>query len=277
MAPSRSFSLRRPPLFVVAGVGLAVLAGCASQDDLSALRREQRMLARRLADTRADVESLRVAVNRIQGKMEDSGASRSTRMPPPDLENRLPGDSAQGRPLAPEPVPAATPAGPSLIGSFPPPGSLPEATARPAEPYSPADDVPRSVDIQKDLARGSSESYREGLALYQKGDYPRAIQTLRGFVNKEPKSELVPSAQYWIGDSYFAQKRYNEAILAYNEILVSWPKSERVPAALLRQGVSFAELGDKIDARLILQKLIADYPNTEEAASAKRKLLALGS
>jgi tol-pal system protein YbgF len=94
------------------------------------------------------------------------------------------------------------------------------------------------------------------------------VQSLRGFVNKDPKNELVPGAQYWIGEAYYSQRRYNEAILAYNEILVGWPKSERVPAALLRQAAAFAELGDKIDARLILQKLISDHPGTEEAASA---------
>jgi tol-pal system protein YbgF len=163
-----------------------------------------------------------------------------------------------------------------------PPGSVPPGSAPPggvmaASVPSPADDVPRSVDLQKDIARGGTDQYREGLQAYQKGDYPKAVQSLRGFVNKDPKNELVPGAQYWIGEAYYSQRRYNEAILAYNEILVGWPKSERVPAALLRQAAAFAELGDKIDARLILQKLISDHPGTEEAASAKRKLLTLGS
>src|SRR5262249_54584993 len=62
----------------VVALGMAAIAaGCASEGDLSALQREQRTLARRLADTRADIESLRGAVNRMQGKLEDLGYSRS--------------------------------------------------------------------------------------------------------------------------------------------------------------------------------------------------------
>ena len=105
----------------------------------------------------------------------------------------------------------------------------------------------------------------------------QAVQTLRGLVNKNPKNEVVPYAQYWIGEAYFSQGKYNESILAYNEVLVGWPKSDRVPAALLRQASAFAELGDKIDARLILQKLISEHPASPEAARAKRQLLALGN
>ena len=91
-----------------------------------------------------------------------------------------------------------------------------------------------------------------------------------------PYSRFAAS-QYWIGESYYSQGKYNEAILAYNEILVAWPKSERVPAALLRQATAFASMGDKIDARLILQKLIADHPGTQEAELAKNQLRALGA
>jgi tol-pal system protein YbgF len=141
----------------------------------------------------------------------------------------------------------------------------------------PSDDVSRDAGVERDLARGGAEDYRAGLEAYRRGDYPKAIQLLRGFATREPRSDLVPIARYWIGEAYFAQRRYNEAILSYNEILVGAPKSERVPAALLRQAEAFFELGDKIDARLILQKLVADHPGSEEAAAAKRKLLVLGA
>ena len=102
------------------------------------------------------------------------------------------------------------------------------------------------------------------------------MQTLRSLVNKNPKNDVVPYAQYWIGEAYFTQGKYNEAILAYNEVLVGWPKSDRVPAALLRQASAFAELGDKIDARLILQKLISEHPGVAGGGARQAQLLALG-
>ncbi len=279
----------RPTLLLVCA-GVIALAGCASEDELSALRREQRALARRIADTRADVDGLRVTVSRLQGKIEDTSLGRRgshATAAPIDVDERLRAlEETVGQPRPAGSEGASIPGGPAVADAPGSAGGLPPVdplvAARPVEPAplpvpAPADELPRTVDINRDIGRGGPEPYREGLAQYQRGDYPKAIQSLRGFVNKDPKSDLVPAAHYWIAEAYFAQRRYNEAILAYNEILVAWPKSERVPATLLRQAAAFAEIGDQQDARLILQKLIADHPGTEEAASAKRKLLALGA
>ena len=276
---------RSPAALLVVALGAAV-AGCAAQADVGDMMREQRILARRLADTRADLESLRVAVSRLQGRVDDlSGSVRSSRSLPapqvPDVGPRLqPLDSsAPPRPVAPPPAEVAPPPvwPQDRAVEAQPAAEPPTATFGTPITPPPSDDVPRDVDVRKDLARGGPEEYRAGLEAFDRGDYPKAIQLLRGFATREPKSELAPIARYWIGESYFAQRRYNEAILSYNEILVGAPKSERVPAALLRQAAAFFELGDKIDARLILQKLVADHPGSEEAAAAKRKLLVLGA
>ncbi len=275
---------RRPAAALLAAAFSAAAAGCAAQADMGDLMREQRILARRLADTRADLESLRVAVSRLQGRVDDlSGSGRSARVAPvPDVASRLQPLDQPPRPVAPPPAPVESPppVWPQDRQAETPPAPEPPTATFGTPMTAPApvsDDVPRDVDVAKDLARGGSAEYRAGLEAYQRGDYPKAIQALRGFATREPKSDLVPIARYWIGESYFAQRRYNEAILSYNEILVGAPKSERVPAALLRQAAAFFELGDKIDARLILQKLVADHPGSEEAAAAKRKLLVLGA
>ena len=272
---------RRLVRLVSFGGALAVFAGgCASEVDLSSLRKEQRDLARRLADTRADVESLRVQLSRLRAQVEEGGSRARATAPAPsssyassDIEERL--RMLESRSTDPSSTQASLP--PGAV----PPGSEFGAGA-PAAPSAPPASVPVSdtgspVPIEADMGRSTSEEYRTGLALVQRGEQQKAVQTLRGLVNKNPKSDVVPYAQYWIGEAYFDQGKYNEAILAYNEVLVGWPKSDRVPAALLRQATAFAELGDKIDARLILQKLISEHPASPEAARAKRQLLALGS
>lgn len=262
---------------VVAGQLLALLAwGCASEADLSSLRREQRDLARRLADTRADVESLRGQLARLRAQVEDGGTRPRATAPAPstDIEERLraletsaprPAEQAPGAPSG------SVPPGAEFGGAVAPPPSLQQQP-----PPPPVVDAGAQVSVDLDMGRSTNEEYRAGLTQYQRGDTQKAVQTLRAVVNKNPKNELVPYAQYWIGESYFSQGKYNEAILAYNEVLVGFPKSDRVPAALLRQAAAFAELGDKIDARLILQKLVSEHPQSPEAARAKKQLLALG-
>jgi tol-pal system protein YbgF len=266
-------ALLRPAL--LAGLLVIVAAGCASEGDLTSLRKEQRDLARRLADTRADVESLRVQMSRLRGQIEEGGqrgrAAAST--PSSDIEERLRVlESSASHPAEPAQAPP---------GSVPPGsefGSVPAAPAPTPAPLPPAAaETGSPVPVDADIGRSTSDEYRNGLTQVQRGEQQKAVQTLRSFVNKNPKNEVVPYAQYWIGEAYFAQGKYNEAILAYNEVLVGTPKSDRVPAALLRQGAAFAELGDKIDARLILQKLIQEHPASPEAARAKRQIAALGN
>jgi len=260
---------------------VALLAGCASEVDLSSLRREQRDLARRLADTRADVESLRVQLSRLRGQIEDSSqrgrSSWTSGAPASDIEERLRALEAGTARAPTDPALGELPPG-SAPGTIPPGSEFggPAAVPPPPPPPAPAE-TGAPVSVESDVGRTDNAEYRTGLAQYQRGEHQKAVQTLKAAVNKNPKSESVPYAQYWIGEAYYSQGKYNEAILAYNEILVGWPKSERVPAALLRQASAFAELGDKIDARLILQKLIAEYPASPEAARAKRQLLTLGS
>lgn len=261
--------------FVLAGLVGTFAAGCASDADLSSLRKEQRDLARRLADTRADVESLRVQLSRLRGQVEEGGVrGRPSSTVSSDIEERLrvlesSGSTRPTDPAVATPPPGSIPPG-SEFGSLPPP--LPPPSSAP-----PAVESGPTVSIDLDMGRSTNEEYRTGLSQVQRGESQKAVQTLRGYVNRNPKSDVVPYAQFWIGEAYYGQGKFNEAILAYNEVLVGSPKSDRVPAALLRQASAFAELGDKIDARLILQKLVSEHPNSPEAARAKRQLMALGS
>jgi len=272
---------------LLAGVVGCLTSGCASQVDLDSLQRQQRDLAHRLADTRADLDSLKQSVASLRGAMEDVRHRRAG-MDASDLDRRVQaleertggGSSSEVAVVSPNEAP------PSAQTNVPPSPAAAGPVAR-VEPYRPsaeappptpaANEAPRSADLERDLARAGATDYREGLQQFQRGDYQRAIQSLRGYVTKNPNGEYVANAHYWVGEAYYAQRKYNEAILEYNEILVNSPKSDRVPAALLRQASAFAELGDKIDARLILQKLTAEHPNTDEAAKAKQKLLSLGT
>ncbi|HEU4344308.1 MAG TPA: tol-pal system protein YbgF [Candidatus Binatia bacterium] len=113
-------------------------------------------------------------------------------------------------------------------------------------------------------------------ALEQK-DYKLAIGRFRDFLKKHPKSRLANNAQYWIGESYFALRQFDQAILEFDAVRRKYPQGEKVPAALLKQGFAFAELGEKVNARLILQEVVEKYPQSPEAARAKQRLKTLES
>jgi tol-pal system protein YbgF len=137
------------------------------------------------------------------------------------------------------------------------------------------------VDTSVDLSLAESENVRRdfdtGWRAFEKKDYRGAINRFKDFLKRNPKSKLAPSAQFWIGESHFALKEFDKAIVEYDEVRRRYAQSDKVAGALLREGSAFAELGEKLNARLVLQELVERFPQSPEAARAKQRLKALES
>lgn len=118
-------------------------------------------------------------------------------------------------------------------------------------------------------------SFAKAKDLFVKGRMKEARQGMLDFLAAFPASSYVPSAMFWIGETYYQQKRYEEAILEYQRVIQEHPKSHKIPSALLKQAFAFAELKDTTSARLILRKLIKDHSRTPQAKIAKKKLQTL--
>jgi len=126
------------------------------------------------------------------------------------------------------------------------------------------------------LAKNSvPEKDRAYLAAYQTfkdGNYAKARTEFQNFLALYPNSEYSDNAQFWIGECYFFEKNYEQAILEYEKVVKNYPRGSRVAYALLKQGLAFLNLGDKTSSRLLLQQVIKDYPNTNQARIARSKL-----
>lgn len=143
----------------------------------------------------------------------------------------------------------------------------------------PGAEAPKEVAGGKSPAESEAEKkdYDVAWRLVEKKDYRAAIARFREFLKKYTESEYADNAQYWIGESHYALREFDQAILAFDDVERKYPNGDKVPAALLKQGFAFVELGDKVDARLILRKLLDRFPNSPEAAKAKQKLKSLES
>lgn len=119
--------------------------------------------------------------------------------------------------------------------------------------------------------------YETAWRALEKKDYKGAISRFKEFLKKHPKSKLAGNAQYWIGESHYALREFDQAILEFDTVRRKYPQGEKVSAALLKQGYAFAELGEKVNARLILQEVVEKYPQSPEATRAKQKLKSLES
>ena len=137
----------------------------------------------------------------------------------------------------------------------------------------------KNLDEQKKTTEAAPENpdtlYQKGLDTYKSGDFQKARDIFARFVEQYPTHGMVSNARYWLGETYYSEKKYDQAILEFQEVIKNFPGKEKVPAAMLKQGMAFKELGDKKSARYLYTKLLNDYPASDEAKAAKEKLKAL--
>lgn len=124
----------------------------------------------------------------------------------------------------------------------------------------------------KGLITGMGELYREAFETYQRGDMEGARKKFEAFLKQYPNTDLSDNAQFWIGETYYAKKDYERAILEYEKAIVKYPEGDKVPAALLKQAFSFLELGDKTNGKSLLRRVMERYPQSEQAEIAKKRL-----
>src|SRR5512141_2038745 len=116
------------------------------------------------------------------------------------------------------------------------------------------------------------KAYEAALNQFKLGNYQASIAAFQSFLAAYPDSQQVSSAQYWIGNGYYALRDYKAAMAAQQKVLTSWPDSAKAPDAMLNIASCQAKLGETHAARETLSALLKKYPNTTAAAEAKQRL-----
>ena len=114
--------------------------------------------------------------------------------------------------------------------------------------------------------------YEAALNQFKLGNYPLAVSAFQGFLVTYPSSKLAPSAQYWIGNAYFAQRDYKQAIAAQQKVISAWPEDAKASDAMLNIASAQDAMGDRRGAQRTLEGLVAKYPQSPAAASARQRL-----
>jgi tol-pal system protein YbgF len=126
-----------------------------------------------------------------------------------------------------------------------------------------------SVDVNE------QKSYDAALNIFKGGDYKGAGAAFSDFLKRYPQSGYAPSAQYWLGNSLYAQRDYKSAIAAQQVVVKNYPDNPKVADALLNIASSYTELKDKASAKKTLESLIAKYPDSAAAQTGKERLASL--
>lgn len=103
------------------------------------------------------------------------------------------------------------------------------------------------------------------------GETGRARELFSDFLARFRTDPLAANAQFWLGETYYVERRFKDAIVEFQRVLKDWKASEKVPDALLKIGLSFQSTGDCGKARLFFDEITASHRGTEAARIAKLK------
>jgi tol-pal system protein YbgF len=107
---------------------------------------------------------------------------------------------------------------------------------------------------------------------FKAGDMPAAREIFIKFLEQYPQHDLAANAHYWIGETFYSEKSYEPAILAFQDVIKNYPAKDKVPAAMLKQAMAFNAINDTKSAKYVLKKLGEGFPKSDEAIKAKELL-----
>lgn len=146
-------------------------------------------------------------------------------------------------------------------------GGAPLPAAAGAQPDSGSAPAPASASAQ--------QMYDASLSQLRRGSAATGRAGLREMLQAYPRSELVPDALYFVGQS-FSSENPDSASAYYRKVVKEYPTSSRAPAALYGLGLLAERRGDKVEARDAYNQLLKSYPKSDEAALARDRLKAIG-
>ena len=143
---------------------------------------------------------------------------------------------------------------------------------QPAQVPAADEDSIETVSLSPDNPETLYETSNENLLRRQFSD---AEAGFRNFLQKYPEHGLAGSAQYWLGETYYAQSDFRQAAQAFLQGYKKYPKSRRAADSLLKLGISLNRLGQTQQACGAYAAVSSEYPKAVEArkraqAEAKR-------
>jgi tol-pal system protein YbgF len=95
--------------------------------------------------------------------------------------------------------------------------------------------------------------------------YDEAESGFKEFLAKYPDHNLAGSAQFKLGETFYAQQNYRDAAQNYLTGYKQYPKSRRAADSLMKLGLSLNRLGQKDQGCAALGSVGSEFPNAVEA------------
>ena len=202
-------------------------------------------------ETKVDSTGPRVADAPPAGKKTDTPRATPPARPAPD-------DAARVAKAAPPPVE------PKVAAPERPAGATP---TRPAKAGTAA-----TATLPAPGSSTARALFDRAMENWNKGEQGQAVLEFEELVQTFPSDPLAASAQFRIGEAYYAARDFERASLEYRKAVDLAPKGKDTPQALLRLGLAYRAQKREPDARQAWSQLVRDFPESDATEEARRAL-----
>ena len=114
--------------------------------------------------------------------------------------------------------------------------------------------------------------YDTAWADYTNGQWVLAIQGFEAYIKTFPRSELADDAQFYIGQTYYADGSFKESVAAFEQVLLAYPDGNVVPDASYKRALALDRLGETEQAQQAFELVVQNYPESTMATLAQQAL-----
>jgi tol-pal system protein YbgF len=107
---------------------------------------------------------------------------------------------------------------------------------------------------------------------YFAGQWSLAQTGFEALVRAFPRSEAAGEAQFYIGETFYAQNKWREAIDAYGLVIQNYKNSPFVADAYRKRGQAYAQSGQMDLAKASWDAVIKAFPESDAARLAGQDL-----
>jgi tol-pal system protein YbgF len=123
----------------------------------------------------------------------------------------------------------------------------------------------------------SEAIYEGGMSDYHRNNLEIARDQFRDYIALYPKHSKAAEAQYYIGQTYYSDAKYEEAAENFDLVVKKYPAEELVLAgALYKKGMALMNLSRGDQAAIAFQAVLDRFPNSSIAPNAQAQLDNLG-
>ncbi|MEA2562197.1 MAG: hypothetical protein QOH06_3701 [Acidobacteriota bacterium] len=225
----------------------------------SNMGRQMESLLKTEADMQVKLQDLSSQIDELQAKLEDTNYRLA------QLSQQIAATNQELKTFQSQP-------------SLPPAGAAPEGTVGGDPQQQPVQPPQQQQNPRAGAGSGADPQslYNSAYNDYLKGSYDLALREFQEYLDNFPSTDLSDNATYWIGESYYRQRRFRQAVEQFDRVLARFPRSDKVPAATLKKGYAHLELGERSEGVVQLRHVIRQYPTSDEANLARQRLREIG-